>query len=287
MRLARARDITVNAVQAGGARDTERVLARDRADGPRRVHVDPAGRRQDRRDRDALRPRDHRAAGPHQPHRRALRLADAAARRFAMRVQAMRRRHRRRSPPTWRATCPSARHGPGASPRRSPAPATSSATSPADGNRCRRCRSRNCPTTCGAMSPSERQAHIDRQMSERRTLNERLSALVQPARPPHRRHAQQGAAADGGFVRPRGRADAAVADRAVTRARGKTQEAGARCAGLFRGSAMRQADLRSLPAFRHGTIVGHSAFYVQSPPPERTRHDDEPQRSQLSPRVRA
>ena len=35
------------------------------------------------------------------------------------------------------------------------------------------------PDDLRRMSPSERQAHVDRQMSERRTLNEQLSALVQ------------------------------------------------------------------------------------------------------------
>ena len=35
------------------------------------------------------------------------------------------------------------------------------------------------PDDLRAMSPSDRQAHIDRQMAERRTLNERLTALVQ------------------------------------------------------------------------------------------------------------
>src|SRR5258705_7347976 len=45
MRLARARDITVNGAGRQCARHRAHV-ARDRADGARRIHLDPAGRRQ-------------------------------------------------------------------------------------------------------------------------------------------------------------------------------------------------------------------------------------------------
>jgi hypothetical protein len=52
---------------------------------------------------------------------------------------------------------------PDASPKQSPATATWSATSPADGNRCRRCRSRSCPTICAACRrPSGRRMSIGR-----------------------------------------------------------------------------------------------------------------------------
>ena len=51
MRLARARDITVNTVQAGSARDTERYWREIAQMGRGEYMVDPAGRRQDRRHR--------------------------------------------------------------------------------------------------------------------------------------------------------------------------------------------------------------------------------------------
>ena len=78
LRIARERDIIVNAVQAGGARDTERVWREIAQMGRRPVHPDPAGRRPARRHRDAVGHRDHRAAGPHQRHGHSLRPARAA-----------------------------------------------------------------------------------------------------------------------------------------------------------------------------------------------------------------
>ncbi len=81
LRMASERDIVVNAVQAGGARDTERVWRTHRAIGPRPLHSDPAERRPSGGDRDALRHRDHRAAERDQPHRDPLRPARAARRR--------------------------------------------------------------------------------------------------------------------------------------------------------------------------------------------------------------
>ena len=78
MRMARERDIIVNAVQAGGARDTERVWREIAQLRQRPLHPDPAGRRPDRGDRDAVRHRDHRIAGPHQRHGDPLRPARPA-----------------------------------------------------------------------------------------------------------------------------------------------------------------------------------------------------------------
>ena len=68
IRMARERGIVVNAVQAGGARDTERVWREIAQLRRRALHPDPAGRRPDRGDRDAVGHRDHRVAGPHQRH---------------------------------------------------------------------------------------------------------------------------------------------------------------------------------------------------------------------------
>ena len=70
--------------RAGGRRARYRAgVARDRADGPRPLHPDPAGRRPSGGDRDALRHRDHRAAGRDQRHGDPLRPAPAARRRRA------------------------------------------------------------------------------------------------------------------------------------------------------------------------------------------------------------
>ena len=69
---------------AGRRRARHRAgVARDRPAGPRPLHPDPAGRRPARDHRDALRHRDHRAAGPHQRHRHPLRPAHAALQRRA------------------------------------------------------------------------------------------------------------------------------------------------------------------------------------------------------------
>ena len=81
MRMARERGIVVNAVQAGGARDTERVWREIAQIGPRPLHPDPAGRRPSGGDRDAVRHRDHRVAEPYQRHGDPLRTAPAARRR--------------------------------------------------------------------------------------------------------------------------------------------------------------------------------------------------------------
>ena len=98
------------------------------------------------------------------------------------------------------------------------------------------------PDDLRRMSPAERQAHVDRQMSERRTLNERLSALVRPARPPHRRHARQGAAA-----RRRIRSTRRSSGRCARRSRGnETSERPARDAPAY---ISRVADAH-MPAFK-------------------------------------
>ena len=83
LRMARERGIIVNAVQAGGARDTERVWREIAQLRRRTLHPDPAGRRPCRHHRDAVRHRDHRAAGPHQRHGHSLRAARAALQRRA------------------------------------------------------------------------------------------------------------------------------------------------------------------------------------------------------------
>ena len=62
LRMARERDIVVNAVQVGGARDTERVWREIAQMAARPLHPDPAGRWPPGGDRDAVRHRDHRAA---------------------------------------------------------------------------------------------------------------------------------------------------------------------------------------------------------------------------------
>ena len=83
MRMARDRGIIVNAVQAGGARDTERVWREIAQTRQWPLHPDPAGRRPSRHHRDAVGHRDHRAAGPHQRHGHPLRAARAALERRA------------------------------------------------------------------------------------------------------------------------------------------------------------------------------------------------------------
>ena len=147
MRLARTRDITVNTVQAGGARDTERywreIAQMGRGeymmipqDGGKIVVIEsPYDREiielQGRIDRTVVpygSPSQQRGVRD----RASAALCGAGAGRF---------RHgglhgEARGP---------ARH---AAPKRSPATATSSATSPPAGSRCSPCRRRNCPTIC-------------------------------------------------------------------------------------------------------------------------------------------
>ena len=177
MRMARERDIIVNAVQAGGARDTERVWREIAQMRRRPLHPDPAGRRPDRGHRDALRPRDHRAAGPHQRHGHSLRPARAA-------LAASSRRPGRS--PRRRASVASDMAGyheqaarRGASAKRSPARGDLVADVDAgrqklDGGQGRRAARRR----CARMKPAERQAAIDKQMAERKALNERMAELV-------------------------------------------------------------------------------------------------------------
>ena len=68
IRMAADRGITVNAVQAGGARDTERVWREIAQRGNGRYIPIPQDGGQVAGDRDAVGHRDHRIAGPHQRH---------------------------------------------------------------------------------------------------------------------------------------------------------------------------------------------------------------------------
>ena len=102
LKIARERDIVVNAVQAGEARDTMRVWREIAQMGNGRLYPDPAGRRQGRGDRDAVRRRDHRIAGAAERHRAALwsALQDVRA---SSRRRGKSRPRPHRWPPTWRA----------------------------------------------------------------------------------------------------------------------------------------------------------------------------------------
>ena len=93
MRMALTRGITVNAVQAGNARDTERVWREIAQTRQGRLYPDPAGRRPGPDHRDAI-DTNHRTAAAHQPHRDPLWYAPAQAHR-AYRQKGARWRPRR------------------------------------------------------------------------------------------------------------------------------------------------------------------------------------------------
>ena len=245
MRLARARDITVNTVQAGSARDTERywreIAQMGRGeymmipqDGGKIVVIETPY------DREIieLQGRINRTVVPYGSQTQQRGVRD--------RVQQYALGGPRRSPPTWRAIWRSAPRVPDESPK----PITGDGDLVGDVASGRQSLSAlpeaQLPDDLRRMSPAERQAHIDRQMNERRTLNERLSDARAAARPPHRRRARARRRGPRPTRSTGGRADAALADRALDGAReARQQQAGAArrrpslrihaCGGRFQG----------------------------------------------------
>ena len=213
MRLARARDITVNTVQAGSARDTERywreIAQMGRGeymaipqDGGKIVVIETPY------DREIieLQGRINRTVVPYgsQTQQRGVRERVHAG---TVGAGAGRLRHgglyvEARGTPRTGGRSDHRRRRPGRRRRQR----TAVAVGAAGGAIARRPAPDVARRTAGAHRPAdERAPHAQRAAYRARG----------PARPPHRRHPQQGAAADDGFLRPGGRAHAALADRAL------------------------------------------------------------------------
>ena len=213
MRMARERGIIVNAVQAGGARDTERVWREIAQTRRRPLHPDPAGRRPDRDHRDAVGHRDHRAAGPHQRHGHSVRAARAALQR---RAEDRADRRGAASVASEMAGYLNKRGAPAAA-KPSPAAAISSPTSAPGGRSSTRVKDEDLPDALRAMKP-ERAPGRDRQAtwpSARRSTT-RMAELVKKRDRYVMRAAQERAGQARELVRPRGRGNAEGADQALT-----------------------------------------------------------------------
>ena len=161
---------------AGRRRARHRAgVARDRADGPRPLHPDPAGRRPDRDHRDAVRHRDPGIAGPHQRHSHSVRPAPSALGR------AQEDRAVRRSAAIGRLR-DGRLYGKRSAGLASAEAVTGAGDLVADVTAGRQklgaVKDDDLPDALRPMSPAQRQAEIDKQMTERKSLNARMSELV-------------------------------------------------------------------------------------------------------------
>ena len=211
--VAKQKDIIVNAVLAGNAADTERVWRDIAQNGNGRFIPIPQDGGQvvvieTPYDEDIiiLQREINGTVIPYGPraHAEAHRRQDQA-------IVARWRRQRPRKPPKWRASSTSAPRRPR---KPSPAMATWSPTSRAGRSSFSAIKEEDLPDNLRAMKPEQRMDEVNRQMNQRKELNEKLGSAGGEARQIRRRCPRQGAA-KGVVVRPRGRGYAEGADQAV------------------------------------------------------------------------
>ena len=213
MRLARARAITINTVQAGSARDTERYW-REIAQMGRGEYM-------------AIPQDGGKIVVIETPYDREIIELQGRINRTVVPYgsQTQQRGVRDRLHAGTAAPAPVASDMAGYMAKRAARPRTGGRSD----HRCRRprrrCRQRPAVTVVAAGSAvargpaadaAHRTAGVHRPADERTPHAQRAAYRARgPARPPHRRHPQQGTAADDGFLRPGGRAHAALADRTL------------------------------------------------------------------------